>query len=62
MGLFDKFFSRLKVKNKVTNVICIGLDNSGKTSIINQLKSPSTQVTNVTPTVGFKVEKFLMAK
>ena len=38
MGLFDKLASWLGVKKKEVHVICVGLDNSGKTTIINQLK------------------------
>ena len=62
MGFFDKVFGWLKVRNKETNIICIGLDNSGKSTIINQLKPESSRNTNIVPTVGFKVEKFIMSK
>lgn len=44
MGLFDKLAGWLGLKKKEVNVLCLGLDNSGKTTIINQLK-PS----NVSP-------------
>lgn len=37
MGLFDKLAGWLGLKKEV-NVICLGLDNSGKTTIINRLK------------------------
>lgn len=37
MGLFDKLAGWLGLKKEV-NVLCLGLDNSGKTTIINQLK------------------------
>lgn len=43
MGLFDKLAGWLGLKKEV-NVLCLGLDNSGKTTIINRLK-PS----NVSP-------------
>ena len=38
MGLFDKLASWLGIKKKEVHVICVGLDNSGKTTIINHLK------------------------
>ena len=36
----------------------IGLDNSGKTTLINHLKPKKASVTEVVPTVGFQVETF----
>uniref|UniRef100_A0A8C1ZC32 ADP-ribosylation factor-like protein 6 n=1 Tax=Cyprinus carpio TaxID=7962 RepID=A0A8C1ZC32_CYPCA len=38
MGLFDRLAGWLGLKKKEVNVLCLGLDNSGKTTIINQLK------------------------
>ena len=38
MGLFDKLAIWLGVKKKDASVLCVGLDNSGKTTIINHLK------------------------
>lgn len=38
MGLLDKLSGWLGLKKKEVNVLCLGLDNSGKTTIINQLK------------------------
>ena len=38
MGFFDRLGRLLGLKKKELNVLCIGLDNSGKTSIINKLK------------------------
>ncbi|XP_056890420.1 ADP-ribosylation factor-like protein 6 isoform X1 [Takifugu flavidus] len=38
MGLLDKLSSWLGLRKKEVNVLCLGLDNSGKTTIINQLK------------------------
>lgn len=45
-------------RNNVANVVVVGLDNSGKTTIINRLKPPEAQTVDVVPTVGFTVEKF----
>lgn len=47
MGLFDKLAGWLGLKKKEVNVLCLGLDNSGKTTIINQLKP-----TNVSGTIS----------
>lgn len=38
MGLFDKLAGWLGLKKKEVHVLCLGLDNSGKTTIINYLK------------------------
>jgi len=45
-------------KRSAANVVVVGLDNSGKTTIINRLKPRETQASNIVPTVGFTVEKF----
>ena len=45
-------------KSNVANVVVVGLDNSGKTTIINRLKPQEARSMDVVPTVGFTVEKF----
>ena len=40
------------------NVICVGLDASGKSTILNTLTSPSKRVTDISVTVGFSLQKF----
>jgi ADP-ribosylation factor-like protein 6 len=45
-------------RSNVANVVVVGLDNSGKTTIINRLKPPEVRTIDVVPTVGFSVEKF----
>ncbi|KAF7211704.1 ADP-ribosylation factor-like protein 6 [Nothobranchius furzeri] len=57
MGLFDKLVGWLGLKKEV-NVLCLGLDNSGKTTIINRLKPSNAQVQDIVPTIGFSIEKF----
>lgn len=59
MGFFDRLGRLLGLKKKELNVLCIGLDNSGKTSIINKLKPDKCQAQDIVPTVGFTVEKFM---
>uniref|UniRef100_A0A3B4D2Q2 ADP-ribosylation factor-like protein 6 n=1 Tax=Pygocentrus nattereri TaxID=42514 RepID=A0A3B4D2Q2_PYGNA len=71
MGLFDKLAGWLGLKKKEVNVLCLGLDNSGKTTIINQLKPTNSclgeknwchllqaQAQDIVPTIGFSIEKF----
>ncbi len=58
MGLLDKLGNFLSSKRRDMNLLVVGLDNSGKTSIINFLKSSDSKVNSVTPTVGFSVETF----
>ena len=62
MGFMDKLFGWLKSKKKEARILCVGLDNSGKTTIINQLKSQNLRAIDVPPTVGFQVEKFAFSK
>lgn len=58
MGLLDKLGNFLSSKRRDMNLLVVGLDNSGKTSIINFLKTSDSKVNSVTPTVGFSVETF----
>ncbi|XP_072125861.1 ADP-ribosylation factor-like protein 6 [Mobula birostris] len=58
MGFLDKVIARLRLRRKSANVLCLGLDNSGKSTIIDRLKPASAQVQEITPTIGFNVEKF----
>jgi len=57
MGLFDKLSLMFGSKKKEASIICLGLDNSGKTTIINKLKPEKSQSSDIVPTVGFTVEK-----
>ncbi|KAI8488196.1 PREDICTED: ADP-ribosylation factor-like protein 6 [Branchiostoma belcheri] len=61
MGFFDTLARWLGMKKKEVNVICVGLDNSGKTTIINKLKPQNAQQSDIVPTIGFTVEKFASA-
>ncbi len=44
MGLFDSFMTWLGLKKREVKVICVGLDNSGKTTILNRLKPEGVSV------------------
>lgn len=58
MGLFDKLATMLKVRKEQVNILVIGLNNSGKSTIVNHFKEADERSSIVVPTVGFSVEKF----
>lgn len=58
MGFFDKLAAFFGLRKKEANIVVVGLDNSGKTTILNKLKPPEYQSHDIVPTVGFGVEKF----
>lgn len=58
MGFLDKFMHWLGVSGKKVNILVVGLDNSGKTTIIERLKPKHKQTNEVAPTVGFTVDEF----
>jgi len=58
MGFFKKLFGAMGPKSKKVRVLCVGLDNSGKTTIISHLKPKKAVVQDIVPTVGFTVEEF----
>ena len=45
-------------KKKDVNILVIGLDNSGKSTILNHFKPEEDKSPDIVPTVGFNVEKF----
>lgn len=55
MGIFKRLFGSF-TKQKL-RVLVVGLDNSGKTTMLNYLK-PSKATLETVPTVGFSVEEF----
>lgn len=58
MGFLDRFAKWLGIKKAEANILVVGLDNSGKTTILNQLKTEEYRSTDIVPTIGFNVEKF----
>jgi len=58
MGLFTKLAEWLGMKKKQANVVVVGLDNSGKTTILNHMKPEESKQHDIVPTIGFKVENF----
>jgi ADP-ribosylation factor-like protein 6 len=49
-------------KAKKSQIIIVGLDNSGKSTMINFLKPAKYSQVDIAATVGFKVEKFSQQK
>lgn len=59
MGLLDKLESFLGGKKKEFNILVIGLDNSGKSTVLNNLKPNDKKELNINATVGFNLEKII---
>lgn len=45
MGLLDSLATWLGLKQRQAKVICVGLDNSGKSTVINYLKPETVSCT-----------------
>lgn len=58
MGLFDVLAGMLKVRKEQIHILVIGLNNSGKSTIVSHFKDPEDRSQMTLPTVGFNVEKF----
>lgn len=58
MGLLDLLVQLLGLRQREVNILVVGLDNSGKTSILNYLRPKETRVNASVPTVGFNIENF----
>nr|NP_611421.1 ADP ribosylation factor-like 6, isoform A [Drosophila melanogaster]AAF57559.1 ADP ribosylation factor-like 6, isoform A [Drosophila melanogaster] len=58
MGMLHNLADLIKIKKDKMTILVLGLNNSGKSSIINHFKKSSEQTSIVVPTVGFMVEQF----
>lgn len=58
MGLKSLLARLFGFGKEEVSILVVGLDNSGKTTIINQLKSEEAKSLDIVPTIGFSVEKF----
>lgn len=58
MGLFDMIANAFGFSKKEARILVVGLDNSGKTTLIHHIKPKKASTFEVTPTVGFQVEEF----
>lgn len=61
MGILDKIANALGSGPKTFNVLVVGLDNSGKSTILNSLKTENkSSPESISPTVGAQVRKFAL--
>ncbi|EFX86847.1 hypothetical protein DAPPUDRAFT_43340 [Daphnia pulex] len=58
MKFWDSFLTWLKIKKKEANILIVGLDNSGKSTVVQYFQSGGKRTEVTVPTIGFKVEKF----
>nr|CAH7737370.1 unnamed protein product [Callosobruchus chinensis] len=58
MGIFQKLVHFLGVRKREVNVLVVGLNNSGKSTVVNRFKNEDERVAEIVPTVGFSVERF----
>ena len=58
MGFFDRLANVLGLKKRECNVLVVGLDNSGKSTVLNHFKPEENKHAEIVPTVGFNVERF----
>jgi ADP-ribosylation factor-like protein 6 len=56
MGLFRRILTKLGLSKRKAKILVVGLDNAGKSSILNQLVKH--REVEVAPTVGFQVTEF----
>jgi hypothetical protein len=59
-NFFEKMGMALGLVKRKVSVLVLGLDNSGKSTLLTHLKPKKTDITEVAPTVGFSVEAFAM--
>ncbi|GAQ78163.1 ADP-ribosylation factor family protein [Klebsormidium nitens] len=59
MGLFRRFLRALGLGPEKVGVLIVGLDNSGKSTLLNRLRPKKARTADVVPTIGFQVESFL---
>ena len=59
MGLLDKLLRTLKGTEREARILVLGLDNSGKTTILKKLSGEDIQ--HITPTQGFNIKSLVQA-
>jgi ADP-ribosylation factor-like protein 3 len=57
MGFLDRLVRTLKRNDREVRIIILGLDNSGKTTIIKKLSDEDIQ--HITPTQGFNIKSLV---
>eukprot|EP00842_Homolaphlyctis_polyrhiza_P003546 jgi/Hompol1/4192/HPOL_006975-RA len=66
-AVWTNFLSLLGFRKRRANLLCVGLDNSGKSTIMYYLKHGTNELNQSTPieivpTIGFTVESFTQHK
>ena len=59
-NFFEKIGLALGLLKREVSVLVLGLDNSGKSTLLTHLNSKKGDIAEVAPTVGFSVEGFQM--
>lgn len=59
MGILDRLLRTLKRADREVRILVLGLDNSGKTTILKKLSGEEIQ--HITPTQGFNVKSLVQA-
>ena len=57
MGLFSYLMSFLVTKKQNVNILIVGLDNSGKTTILKKLSEED--ISHIMPTQGFNIKSLM---
>lgn len=57
-NIFVRIFNFFFGKKKKMKLICVGLDNSGKTTMLNTIKPKKMASTEIAPTIGYSIETF----
>ncbi|XP_066995470.1 ADP-ribosylation factor-like protein 6 [Anabrus simplex] len=58
MGIWERITGVFGMRKREVNVLVVGLNNSGKSTVINHFKSEEERSPEIVATVGFNVEKF----
>ena len=56
--IFDKINLFFGLKKRSVNVLMVGLNNSGKSTVVNLLKTDAEKSSEIVPTIGLNVEHF----
>mmetsp|Transcript_12406 Transcript_12406/g.18796 ORF Transcript_12406/g.18796 Transcript_12406/m.18796 type:complete len:189 (+) Transcript_12406:18-584(+) len=59
MGILDRLLRTLKRSDREVRILVLGLDNSGKTTVLRKLSAEDIQ--HVTPTQGFNVKSLIQS-
>jgi ADP-ribosylation factor-like protein 6 len=58
MGFWSSLVNTINGVTKERKLLVVGLDNSGKTTILRKIKPKKMDLTQVVPTIGCAVEEF----